>query len=69
MFRFISMAALAGMVSGCASTDQGKLYSQTVKPRTTHLASVTSDSARSPKVAEPRSAKISEPQIVLGAAY
>ena len=69
MFKVISVVALASTLCGCASSDQDRLYSQSAKPRATHAASVTSDTARPPKVSEPRSAKISEPQIVLGAAY
>lgn len=74
MFKVISVVAsvvaLAGIVSGCGISDQGKLYSQSAKPRATQAASVTPDAARSSKISEPqRSTKISEPQIVLGAAY
>ena len=64
MFRFISIVALASIASGCASSDQDRLQSQSAKPhatQATHAARVTSDTVRS--------AKISGPQIVLGAAY
>jgi hypothetical protein len=64
MFKVISVVALASTLCGCASSDQGKLSSESAKPRgtqATHAARVTSDTARL--------AKISGPQIVLGAAY
>lgn len=64
MLKVISVVALAGIVCGCSMSDQGKLYSESAKPRATQAtraASGTSDTARSPKSADP--------QIVLGAAY
>jgi hypothetical protein len=70
MLRVIYVAALAGMVCGCAASDQTPRYSQSAKPRPVQVARATPDAGRPARVAEPqRSAKIPEPQIVLGAAY
>jgi hypothetical protein len=70
MLRVICVAVLAGMVCGCAASDQTPLYSQSAKPRQVQVARTTPDAGRPARVAEPqRAAKTPEPQIVLGAAY
>lgn len=61
MFRVVFVAALASIVSGCVTSDQNQLYSQSAKLRPTQAARTTAAIARP--------AKIAEPQIVLGATY
>lgn len=54
MFKLISVAALASILSGCGMPDHGKLSSESVKPGATHVAIVAPTAARSAAVSEPQ---------------
>ena len=64
MFKYGVMAALVSVVSGCVTSDPGRLYSQSPKPR-----SVRSEQATITTAKTSRSAEIERPAIILGAAY
>ena len=64
MFKYGVMAALVSVVSGCVTSDPGRLYSQSAKPR-----SVRSEQATITTATTTRSAEIETPAIILGAAY
>jgi hypothetical protein len=64
MIRYILMAALVSIVSGCVTSDPGALYSQSSKPRSAQSQQAAQATAKTTKPAE-----IERPAIILGAAY
>jgi Flp pilus assembly protein TadD len=64
MFKYSMMAALVSVISGCVTSDPGRQYSQSAKPR-----SVRSEQAAITTAKTTRSAEIKRPAIIVGTAY